>query len=108
MDQILESSSATVMPSGTSSYTCATGHSVVIIRKVNNSYLIRYFYVNTGSITVGVNTGDLVWDFNENYTYIKFSTGGNDFVNFLNLITDMDRVESDVDDRLYWNGLLIL
>lgn len=93
------------MPSGTSSYIIAQGHTVLCMKTApNGGWLIRYARSASGSVALTVTTGEVIWDISSTYTTAKFSTGGNEFVNFVSSIEDMDSDETDYQSNLYWNG----
>lgn len=110
-DVELTSANVTIMPSGTSSYTISPGHSVVIVRRIGDSakfWLASSESVGGGSLTYPVQPGDLVWDVNQTLYCLKYSTGGNSFVNFNSMVGMIDSGEMDGVNILVWNGLLTL
>lgn len=106
-DVALTSANAIIMPEGTTSYTVASGHVGILARKVNNYTRFHYFKCSTGaSKNLIVQTGDAVWDLSQNYDVIKFSTGGNSFVNMIERIPSVETGETDTYGYIIWNGAL--
>lgn len=103
-DEELTSTNATIMPVGTTTYTVSSNHTMVTVRKVNDSYRIRYAFTDSSSFTVNVQAGDIVWDISEAKYQLKFSTGGNTFVNYVNSVNSVDTNENDTFTTLLWNG----
>lgn len=103
-DDELTTANAVIMPEGTTTYTLSSGHTVVTVRKVGDSYMIRSNFSAGTTDTITVQPGDVVWDLNEMKYYLKYSTGGNSFVNFINVIESVDSGESDGMSMLLWNG----
>lgn len=101
----LTSANGVVMPAGTTSYTVASNHSAVIVRKVSdNTYMIRNGFALAGNFNVNVQPNDVVWDVTPAKMYLKYSTGGNSFVNFINFAESVDPDENDGVGVLVWNG----
>lgn len=100
----ITSASGTIMPAGTTSYTIASNHSVVIVKKVGDTYQIRYGVTLANDYTVNVQPNDVVWDVTPAKMFLKYSTGGNGFVNFVHSNSLVDPDENDGVGDLIWNG----
>lgn len=106
-DEELTYANATVMPTGTTTYSISAGHSVIVARIIGETVLIKGAYSAGNIETISVRPKDLVWDINDADKYfLKISTGGNSFVNLVTSIDELTPDEQDSYSTFVWNGLL--